>query len=249
MRSPNSPKLIIENNSLTNIKKFLLELAYKNADLIIAQTPEMRDEINRYHDIDLNKITTFLNPLDTETIDTQIKNIENPFNPKKINIVAVGRLHKQKGFDILIKSMKKVVNRNPNFFLHIIGKDKGEEENLKELINKLDLNNYVKLYGFQNNPYKFYYYSDLYVLSSRWEGLPNTVLENLYLEKPIISTRCIPFMDKLIQNNKNGILVKVEDVTSLADAIFNYKKISEVKKYKGDNINKILNKLVKKDIH
>ncbi len=248
MRSPNSPKLVLKNNSLSKIKKFLLEKAYKKADLIIAQTPEMKDEISYYHNININKIVTFLNPLDIDMIDNQISNIENPFDVEKINVVAVGRLHRQKGFDVLIKAFKIVVSKNSRFFLHIIGKDKGEENNLKELVDKLKLNEFVKFHGFQSNPYKFYYYSDLYVLSSRWEGLPNTVLENLYLEKPIVSTKCIPFMNKLIENNKNGILVEVEDIQGLANGILNYKKINEIKKYKGDNINTLLNKLIKKDI-
>jgi glycosyltransferase involved in cell wall biosynthesis len=245
MRSPNSPKLVIENNSLSRFKRILLKLAYKKANLIIAQTPEMKEEINKYHNINNDNIEVFLNPLDLEEIDSKIKNITNPFNPNFINIVAVGRLHKQKGFDILIKSFKIVVDINPNFILHIIGKDKGEEKNLRNLVEKLNLKNNVIFLGFQNNPYKYYFFSDLYVLSSRWEGLPNTVLENLYLGKPIVATRCIPFMDKLIEDKKNGFLVDVEDIDSLSNAILDYKKIESRRFCKQDNINDLLKNIDK----
>lgn len=240
MRSPNSPKLVIENNSLSKFKKILLELAYKKANLIIAQTPEMKDEINSYHNIKNDKIKVFLNPLDIEEINSKIQNIDNPFDSDFINVVAVGRLHKQKGFDILIKSFKNVINQNSKFILHIIGKDKGEEENLRNLVKNLKLEKNIYFHGFQENPYRYYFFSDLYVLSSRWEGLPNTVLENLYLGKPIVATKCIPFMKELIQDKENGFLVNVEDIDSLSTAILNYEELESKQFCKHDNINDLL---------
>ena len=225
LRSPNSPKLTLDNNQLNVVMKFLLEYAYKQADLILAQTPEMKNEIVQYHTIDAGKIDVFLNPLDTEFIDKKIENIKSPFDKNHINIVAAGRLTRQKGFDILLKAFKYINTEDNNFFLHIIGDDDGEEENIQKMIVDLSLENNVKLWGFQKNPYQFFYFSDLFVLSSRWEGLPNAVLENLYLKKPIVATRCIPFMDALIQENLNGKLVDVENPVQLAEAILNYKSI------------------------
>ncbi len=225
LRSPNSPKLLIDNNQLSGVMKFFIEKAYKKADLVIAQTPEMKSELNQYHKINPDKIKVFLNPIDKQLIDEKVHNCENPFNDKYINVVAAGRLTKQKGFDILIKSFNKVLSKNNNFRLHIIGNDDGEKEILLSLVDEFNLKSYINFLGFQDNPYKFFINADLYVLSSRWEGLPNTILENLYLKKPIVSTRCIPFMDKLISDGNNGILVDVEDENQLADAILNYKSI------------------------
>jgi len=225
-RSPNSPKLLLENKQLSFLMTKLLERAYRNADTIIAQTPEMKEEIIKYHSIDPEKIQVFLNPVDTALIDEKIKNITNPFDEEHINILATGRLIEQKGFDVLIQSFKSVIDKNGSFRLYIIGEDViGEKQNLLNLVKDLKLEKYIHFLGFQTNPYKYYYFSDLYVLSSRWEGLPNTVLENLYLKKPIVSTRCIPFMDTLINNGKNGFLVAIEDSDALAKAILNYKSI------------------------
>lgn len=226
-RSPNSPKLLIENNQLNFIMKRLLERAYENADTIIAQTPEMKKEIINLHNIAKEKITVMLNPIDTDYIDRKIKDIVNPFDNSYINVVAAGRLTKQKGFDILINSFRKVVDRNNNYRLFIIGDEnnEGERKKLEDLIQKEKLNKYINFLGFQKNPYKYFYFSDLYVLSSRWEGLPNTVLENLYLKKPIVATRCIPFMDILVNDNQNGLLVEVENINELADAILDFKRI------------------------
>ena len=225
LRSPNSPKLTLENRQLNFIMKFLLEKAYTQADLILAQTPEMKNEIIKYHNINKNKIEVFLNPLDTELIEKKIKKIKNPFDENQINVVAAGRLTKQKGFDILVKSFKDIIEKNDNYFLHIIGEDDGEKDNIQQMICDLSLENNIKLWGFQKNPYKFFYYADLFVLSSRWEGLPNAVLENLYLKKPVVATRCIPFMEQLVHENINGKLVDIEDPIQLAHAILNYKSI------------------------
>lgn len=225
LRSPNSPKLVLEKNEISPFMKKLLDIVYKKADKIIAQTPEMKDEIIKYHNINSSKIEVFLNPIDKELIMKNISNIINPFEINKINVVAAGRLTPQKGFDVLIKSFHKVVALNKNFVLHIIGEDQGEEKNLNFLIKKYSLQNNVLLYGYQDNPYKFFYYSDMYVLSSRWEGMPNTVIENIFLKKPVIATKCIPFIEKLISNNINGFLVNVENEEELAQAILNYKNL------------------------
>jgi len=225
-RSPNSPKLLIENNQLSYIWKKLLEKAYLNANIIIAQTPEMQKEISSLHHIDAEKIVVLLNPIDINTMEKKVESTINPFKPEFINVIAAGRLTEQKGFDILIKSFEKVISKNNKFRLHIIGHGLSKEkETLESLISSCNMNEYIKLLGFQKNPYKFFYYSNLYVLSSKWEGLPNTVLENLYFHKPIVATRCIPYMDTLINDGKNGLLVAVADIEALALAILNYKVI------------------------
>ena len=224
-RSPNSPKLLLKHNQMNFIQKYLLEHAYKRANIVLAQTPEMKNEIITYHHIKESKIKVFLNPLDTNFIDKNIKDIDNPFDDNMTNVVAAGRLTVQKGFDILIESFRNVVDVKNNYHLHIIGYDDGEEEKLKNMVQKMSLEENVHFLGYQENPYKYFFFSDLYVLSSRWEGLPNTVLENLYLNKPIISTRCIPFMDELIVNGENGFLVDVENTEQLTNAILDYESI------------------------
>ena len=238
LRSPNSPKLVLENKQISFIKKMLLERAYKNAYKIIAQTPEMKNEIIKYHHIHESKIAVFLNPIDTKLIKEKTKNIQNPFDTEFTNVVAAGRLTEQKGFDILIESFKNVISKNKKFRLFIIGEGHLKKQ-FENIIFKNNLENYIFLLGFQDNPYKYFYYSDLYVLSSIWEGLPNTVLENLYLQKPIVATRCIPFMDNLIDNYKNGILVEPKDVISLSDAILNYTLIDTSHSTLDFNLNEL----------
>lgn len=221
LRNPTSPKLLEEEGRLSYIWKKFLVYSYKHADRILAQTPEMGDEIARYYHIPSNKIKVLLNPLDTEMIDQKIKDQISPFDMTKINIVTAGRLTYAKAYDTLLHAFKHVIESNKSFFLNIIGEDDGEENELKVLCNKLGLTEYVKFWGFQANPYKFYFYGDLYVLSSRREGMPNALLENLYLKKPVVATNCIPFMKELVHNGKNGLIVPVDDVKALSEAILN----------------------------
>ena len=176
-RSPTSPKVLLKGGEMNIFMKYLIGRAYRNADMVLAQTADMNREIVQYHNVNKHKVVTFINPIDKDLINTQIENSSNPFDNDFINIVGAGRLFFVKGFDTLLYAFREVLNQNSNFFLHIIGKDAGEEANLKKLANDLSISHRVKFWGFQNNPYKFFYYSQLYILSSRREGLPNTVLE------------------------------------------------------------------------
>jgi len=242
LRMPTSPKLLIEQDGMNIIFKFLLEKVLKSANLIIAQTPEMKDEIAFYHNVNREKIGVLINPLDTEFIDKNLKDIKNPFKNSKeiINVVASGRATYAKAYDILIPAFQKVYLKNKNFRLFIIGANyENEQKDYEKLAEELGVGDVVKFLGFQKNPYKYYYYSDLFVLSSRREGLPNVVLENLYLHKPIVATRCISFMESLIQNGKNGFLVDVEDSHQLANAILNFKNLKGSSQFIDDKYLKI----------
>ena len=225
MRIPSSPKLVNRYIKNSTIFTFLLNRTLQRADFIIVQTPEMKEETQIYHNIKKDNIRVLINPLDRELIENSLEE-ESPFDNKYINVVASGRLSKEKGFDILIRAFQKVYNQNSNFRLHIIGPDyDNQQKKYEELIQELDLVDIVNLLGFKTNPYKYYQHCDLFVLSSRWEGLPNAVLENLYLKKPIIATKCIPFMSQLIIDGENGFLVEVESVEPLADKILRYKEL------------------------
>ncbi len=224
-RNETSPKLVIAEKSLSFTRLFLLKIAYKHATFILAQTPEMKKEMMKYFGVKGNKIQVFVNPLDILMINDAIENIDNPFDSHQINVVALGRLSKEKAVDTLLRSFRIVVDKNKNFVLHIIGRDGGEKKKLMQLVKDLSLEKNVKFWGEQSNPYKFIYFSDLYVLSSTREGLPNTVLESLYLKKPVVSTKCIPFMSQLIDDGKNGFLVDVGNTKQLAEAILKFKNI------------------------
>lgn len=173
------------------------------------------------------------NPIDFAEIDNlKIENIDEKYKhifEKKV-IITIGRLTQQKGQWDLLEAFSLVNDTDVN--LVILGS--GEKENeLKNLAKKYKIENKVFFLGFQKNPFKFLYNSDIFVLSSYWEGFGNVIVEAMRCELPIISTDCpsgpreilAPTSDVNFKLNNNvelaefGILVPVSNPNNLAIAI------------------------------
>jgi glycosyltransferase involved in cell wall biosynthesis len=132
-------------------------------------------------------------------------------------LVAVGRLHHQKGFDVLIRAFAQVRRRIPCKLL-ILGEGILEQE-LQRLIESLGLTEDAQLAGFQENPYNYMAHAAAFVLSSRYEGFGNVLVEALALGTPVVSTRCPVGPEEILEEGKTGILVPPEDELALAEAI------------------------------
>lgn len=138
---------------------------------------------------------------------------------KKENIItSMGRLDEQKGFDVLIKAFKKVYDKHPEYKLKIFG-DGTEKDSLQSLINELDLNKNVILCGADQDAIFEVAKSKIYVLSSRYEGMPNALIEAMAVGTASISTDCKYGPNELIEDGKNGFLVPVNDQIELANKI------------------------------
>ena len=219
-RHPIMPHASASRDGTSTFHKYLLRLLYPRARRVIAQTHAMRDTMVQVFGLPKEKLEVLINPVDTELIDSKIDGAPNPFDPACVNFVAAGRLVPQKGFDVLLDAFRIVHAREPTARLHILG-DGEERPKLERQIENSGLSQVVLLPGFQDNPYPYFKYADLYVLPSRFEGLPNTVLESLYLGTPCVVTRCIPFMEEIIREPDNGAVVDVEDVETLANKLLN----------------------------
>jgi len=234
LRYPNSPSRQKETKDLYGWRLIVSKFIYNKSNIVIAQNDEMAEELERFYNIKKEKIKVIMNPVDTKHIDESLENVENAFKNEKINVVASGRMHRQKGFDVLIESFAKVVEKNGDFHLHILGRDvDNNKEKLEKRIAELRITNNITFHNFQKNPYPFYKYCDLFVLSSRWEGLPNVVLECQYLGKPVVATRCIPVIERLINDGRNGFVVDVEDVEGLTEAILEFEQLKGEKIFRN----------------
>lgn len=136
--------------------------------------------------------------------------IEN-YNIEKnyINIVSVGRLVYQKGFDIAIEVCKKLKDENVKIRWYVIG-DGEEKNNLKKKIKEYNLENIFYLVGADVNPYKWMNIADIYIQPSRFEGYGITVAEAKCLTKPIIASD-IPEFRELLNDNKGLLCSTVND--------------------------------------
>lgn len=208
----------------TKKQQKIISKTYRLADNIIAQTDEMKQELVDRMRIANEKIVVLHNPVDIDTITQKINEGTNPYPQNgKIHYVACGRFAYQKGFDLLVKSFAEVKKHIPNTDLYILGKNDGNcsefYEKVKKSIERLGLEESVHCVGYQINPYVYIKNADCFVLSSRWEGLPNVLIEALYLGVPIASFKCIPIIERIVKEGSNGFLAEKEDIKGLASSM------------------------------
>ena len=206
-------------------KKTIYKYLIKFADDVIVNSLEFKKSFEKLFK---KKVICIYNPFDKFFINNKIKlKIKKTFFKKGfLNIISIGRLTDQKDHLTLLKSIN-LLKRNFKLRLIIIGK--GETENsLQNFIIKNNLQSQVKLLGYLNNPYPHLKKSDIVVLPSRFEGLPNVLLEAQYLKKYIISTDCPTGPREILLNGKAGDLIKVGDYKRLSYLIRNFKKRKKI---------------------
>jgi glycosyltransferase involved in cell wall biosynthesis len=199
----------------------LIKIFYKKAYKIIAQTVQMKESMIQEYGINKGLITVVHNPIDEFYINNN-KNAVSPYpNSNDIKFVAVGRIGVFKDYVTLINAFELVHARNSTTHLYILGADYDKEysEHVRNLISQKDLEDFVHLEGYTDNPYRYLNHSDCFVLSSITEGLPNVMLEALYLKIPVVATKCIPFVSETIEEGVTGYCVAVKDFNAMAVAM------------------------------
>lgn len=159
--------------------------------------------------------------LDKENAQQKLSNssaiLKNIDHSNLFWIGSVAELHKNKGLDIAIESMSEIIKNNPQVIYLIIGEGE-ERENLKNQIKKLELENSVFLIGLIPEAKKYLKAFDLFILPSRTEAFPYVLLEAGLAELPIIASN-VGGIPEVIENKKNGILIKPENKEGLTEEI------------------------------
>jgi len=161
---------------------------------------------------------------------------------KKLKILNIGRFTDQKDHHTLLESIKILKNKYKlNFILLIMGRGKNKKD-IQNFINKNNLKLNVKVIGFKKNPYKYIRHCNLFVLSSRFEGLPNVLLEAITLKKFVISANCPTGPSEILNNGKGGLLFKTGSPNDLAKKIIYYcnnkKKLQKKIDFAYNNLNR-----------
>lgn len=170
----------------------------------------------KQHDILPKVFSVINNPCDIDRVNRLSE--ENLQVVKDKYILGVGRLTKQKRFDVLINAFHKANVKNCK--LVILGEG-NQREHLEALINDLELKDKVVMPGFTSNPYPWYKMASLFVLSSDYEGFGNVIVESLACGTPVLSTDCGPVSEILKGRLSAGIVPK-GDAISLANKIRDY---------------------------
>lgn len=134
---------------------------------------------------------------------------------EEMRVVAMGRLHRDKGFDLLVAAFARCARSHPNWRLVIFGQG-SEHDALMNLAARLGVSDRVDLPGFTDDPIGALACGDLFVISSRFEGFPNTLLEAMACGVAVVSTNCRSGPAEIIRDGVDGLLVATEDVTALA---------------------------------
>ena len=220
-------KIIVRSNSSPSgwsnnfLKRKLFKMILGLADTIIVNSYEFKKEIKKK--FNLNSIVIY-NPLNKIDILEQSKRKLNfPFfdkYKKNLKIINIGRLTDQKDHLTLLKSVKEIRNKI-SFKLLIIGRGVNLGK-LNNYIKENKLNKFVKLINFKDNPFPYLKKADLFMLTSKFEGLPNVLLEAATLKKFIISTDCPTGPKEILKNGNLGFLCKPEDFKQISKKIIYY---------------------------
>lgn len=165
--------------------------------------------------------------------------------PERINdvvklpnrIIAVGRLHAQKGFDLLIESFSLVANKIPDWYIDIYGSGI-DESVLKRMIHEKGLDGRINLKGVTDSIYEEYMKSQFFILSSRYEGFALVLLEAMSCGTPCVSFRCKYGPEEIITDGSDGLLVEDGHIKELANKILWMVMNSNERKRMGMNARK-----------
>ncbi|MCS3677799.1 glycosyltransferase involved in cell wall biosynthesis [Salinibacter ruber] len=197
----------------------LIQYLYPIADHVTAVSEGAAEDLKRVGN--LQNVHAIPNPISVEGARRGIQEgkAAHPwFEEDDPVVMGAGRLAEVKGFSTLIRSLRHVRDRGVNARLVIIGEGE-ERENLERLIRDLGLEKCVRLPGFVNNPSTYMRAADVFVLSSRWEGFGNVLVEAMACGTPVVSTNCPNGPAEILENGKWGHLVPVGDQKALAEAI------------------------------
>ncbi|MBZ9577547.1 glycosyltransferase [Patescibacteria group bacterium] len=248
------------------VYKILVRLLFNRSAKIIAVSKGIKNDFIRNFGVQEEKIKVIHNPIDVDNIRKLSKELLKPEHQKIFNhpvLINIGRLGEQKGQWHLIKAFKEIKREIGDLKLVILGEGKLKSY-FKKLIQQLGLENDVYILGWQKNPFKFLSKSNLFILSSHWEGLPTVILEAMTCGLPVISTDCksgpreilapdtnIESQTEDIERAEYGILIPTKNEEILSKAIIemlndknlaNNLALKSQKRVKDFNIDKIIKK-------
>lgn len=199
---------------------FLMQLSYPKTNIVVAVSQGVADDLKNVLSLSEDKVKVIYNPVvDNELLQKADHFVQHEWFQKGSPpvIIAVGRLIKAKDYPTLLWAFGEV-KREMDCRLIILGE--GEERKpLEHLAEQLGVSKYLWMPGFVNNPYKYMKRAKVFVLSSRWEGLPTVLVEALACGITVISTDCPSGPREILKNGKYGRLVPVGDFSKLAQEI------------------------------
>jgi glycosyltransferase involved in cell wall biosynthesis len=204
-----------------------VKLTSRHLDAVITVSEAGESELKQHFEHD--KINVVCNGVDTSLFQP---NLEPKFRKGEPQFLFVGNLYEHKNLEEVIFAFKILSKVYPNALLQIIGNGTIYNQ-LKNLVTKLGLENYIELVGRVNSLELPYYYAscDVYITASRWEHFGLPILEAMACGKPVVAS-CIPAHQELIQKSNAGLLYKLGDERDLVTKMC---EINASKRYYKNN--------------
>lgn len=198
------------------IREFIMRLTDSLTDCVTVVCKQAASTLIEAKIIKERKTRVIYNGVELNKFN-QSNNQNNSNNNDKFNILSVGRLHKQKNYPLLIRAISELVDIYPNINVSIAGEgnDRGE---IEALIRRYDLEKNIFLLGRRTDITHLLNESDLFVLPSSWEGMPNVILEAMAASKPVVATR-VGGTPEIIQDNITGLLISPNNKNELVNSI------------------------------
>jgi len=208
----NAPIVVSERtdpmtSTLGRARRLLRRVLYPRAAMLVVQTSRARQYFAWMPDAHVRIIPNGVRIPDE---------VEDPIGG--LRFVAMGRLSREKGFDVLLQAFERLHRRHPDVHLVILGEGR-DRPSLEQLRETLGLTEVVKMAGVVENPYAVMAGALGFVLSSRREGFPNALLEAMALGLPVIATDCPCGPAEILEAGEDGLLIPPESVSALADAM------------------------------
>ena len=202
------------------VEKLVLSKVYPLADGIVTVSRGAAQDLSIYAGVSPARIRVINNPvISDELLQVAQQPVHHPFfDADKVPVIlGVGRLTEQKDFPTLIRAFDILRKRIPARLI-ILG-DGEDRPALENLIRSSGLQDMVDLFGFELNPFAFMKKASVFVLSSKWEGLPGVLIQALACDCPAVSTDCPSGPSEILQDGQYGHLVPVGDAEAIASAI------------------------------
>jgi len=190
---------------------------YPRADGIVCPARAMADDLVEHFGIPPRAIRYIPNPVDVELIEAASEG-DSPFRGDGPNLLGVGRLAEQKGFDLMIEAFARLTRRLPRAQLWVLGEG-SERDALEQQAEDLGVADRVHLVGHVPNPYPWMSHADVFVLSSQFEGLPNVVLEAIACGTRVAAFDSPGGTREILEHLDEEILVPYGDVEALAEGM------------------------------
>ncbi len=200
------------------LRALLARRVYPRADLFAVNSAGLLGAFARFYPFTTGRIEVLASPTDFDLVDRQAAAAPEIARARgEPLLVAVGRLFPQKRYDVLVEALARVRERVPAS-LWICG-DGPERGAILARVRKLGLEGAVRLLGFCRNPFAILRQADLFVMSSDYEGLPNSLIEAQGLGLAAVATRCPHGPEEIVESGRTGLLVPTADPRALADAV------------------------------